>query len=246
MPQAFELHFIEKKQESEDSFSFYFDRKAYFDRKNHPFDFLPGQYIKMFLDVENPDDRGNSRFFSIASSPTEKDYIFITTRIIQSTFKMALVGLQVGTPVKFIGPFGNFVLREEERKPKVFVAGGIGATPFRSMIKYSQDKNLQDVLYLFNSFKGVKDIPYYAEMSVIRETYPVFNYIPTVTENKTPDWAGETGRINSEMIKRYVKDVNIPIFYIAGPEVMVEALSKVIADMGVASENIRSESFPGY
>lgn len=240
MPQAFELPFIQKKQESEDSYSFYFDRK------NVSFNFHPGQYIGMFLNIEDPDDRGNTRFFSVASSPTETDYLFITTRIIKSSFKLTLSNLKQGEIVKFTGPFGKFVLNEEEKKPKVFVAGGIGVTPFRSMIKYSQDKNIQNILYLFNSFKDVKDITYYSEMSAIKENYPVFSYIPTVTENKTPNWIGETGRISSEMIKTYVKDINVPIYYVAGPEVMVEALSKVISDMGVKSENIRSESFPGY
>lgn len=240
MPQIFELPFIQKKQESEDSWSFYFDRK------NVSFNFLPGQYIRMFLKIENPDDRGATRFFSVASSPTETDYLFITTRIIKSSFKLNLVNLKEGEIVKFMGPFGHFVLEEEEKRPKVFVAGGIGITPFRSMIKYSQNKNLQNILYLFNSFKDSKDIIYYSEMNQIKGSYPVFSYIPTVTENKSPNWIGDTGRINAEMIKTYVNDINLPIYYIAGPEVMVDALSKVISEMGVKSESIRSESFPGY
>lgn len=246
MQQVLELPFIQKKQESEDSYSFYFDKKSYFGRKNVSFNFLPGQYIRVLLNIENPDDRGSTRFFSVASSPTEPEYLFITTRIIKSSFKLALANLKKGEVVKFMGPFGKFILKEEEKKPKVFVAGGIGVTPFRSMIKYSQDKNVQNILYLFNSFKDAKDITYYSEMNEVKESYPVFSYIPTVTENKTPNWIGETGRISSEMIRTYVKDVNVPIYYVAGPEVMVEALSKVISEMGVASENIRSESFPGY
>ncbi len=240
MPQTFELPFIQKKQESEDSYSFYFDRK------NISFNFLPGQYIKIFLNIENPDERGSIRFFSIASSPTEIDSLFITTRIIRSSFKLSLSNLKTGEKVKFMGPFGNFVLKEDEKKPKVFVAGGIGVTPFRDMIKYSYDKGLKNELYLFNSFKDAKEITYFNEMNEIQKRYPAFHYIPTVTQNKTLGWIGETGRINSEMLRRYIGDINVPIYYVAGPEVIVEALSKVISEMGVASENIRSESFPGY
>lgn len=240
MSKTFNTPFIKKIQESDDSYSFYFDRK------NVSFNFLPGQYIKISLNIENPDDRGSTRFFSVASSPTEHDYLFITTRIIKSSFKLALSSLKKGEVVRFMGPYGKFVLREDENRPKVFVAGGIGVTPFRSMIKYSQNNNFQNVLYLFNSFKDSKDITYYSEMNRIKESYLVFNYIPTVTENKSLNWVGKTGRIDAEMIKTYIKDISSPIYYVAGPEVMIDALSKVISDMGVRSEDIRSEGFPGY
>ncbi len=143
IPKDFSLLFLIKVQVAKDAYSFYFDRK------NRELDFLPGQYVRVTLQIENPDERGKSRFFTISSSPLEKDYIVITTRVIQSSFKKTLQTLTTGIKVSFFGPTGQFVFREEEKIPHVFLAGGIGITPFHSMITYVNEKHIDVSIILF-------------------------------------------------------------------------------------------------
>src|SRR5690349_481399 len=108
------LPFVKKEQKSQDAYSFYFDKTG------QDLNFLPGQYLRMSLPHENPDNRGTGRFFTISSSPLEQEHIIITTRVLQSSFKHALSNLQPGTKVRIFGPMGNFYLDETEASPKVF------------------------------------------------------------------------------------------------------------------------------
>ncbi len=240
MSQFFELEFIKKRQESGNCYSFFFDKT------NIDLNFFPGQYVRMFLDINDPDERGSARFFSIASSPTEKNILFITTKIIKSSFKLALLELSPGSKIKFGGPYGNFILKREDIS-NVFIAGGIGVTPFRSMIKYIFDKGLKNKFFLFNSVKEVEEIIYLEEMEKIRSNFDSFHYIPTITENlQAVSWNGEFGRINENMIKKYVKDLNNSRYYISGPESMVLSLIKIVEKLGVKRDNIMFEIFTGY
>ncbi len=236
-PLVFSSKLIEKTQLTIDAYSFKFERPI-------GFDFSPGQYLKMMLDVKDPDDRGNSRFFSICSSPTEANHLMITTRIIQSSFKKTLVNLKLGTEVTLRGPHGSFVLDEDER-PKVFLTGGIGITPFRSMFIYAHDKDLSAKIRLIASFTTSKEIVFLDELkSSVGENLA---FIPTVTHlDESPGWVGEKGRIDAEMVKRHVENVNDSVYYIAGPGVMVEAMVDLVKSMGVIPKNIKSENFPGY
>ncbi len=220
----------------------------YFDRKNEDFDFLPGQYIRMMLSISNPDERGNSRLFSIVSSPLEKDYLMITTRIIQSSFKQELVKLPEGSMVKFFGPMGKFTLTEDEMEPRVFLAGGIGITPFHSMIRYVAQKNLPVSIYLFVSFSTIKELIFYKELSQIAIEKPNIKIIYTITHPKESqdNWQGEIGRISDTLIKKYVLDIQKPIYYIAGPPKMVEAMVLMVSQMGISADKIRKENFSGY
>lgn len=232
------LAFIKKEKVSKDAYSFYFNRA---------FDFLPGQYIRMTLDIENPDGRGMSRSFTISSSPLQ-DYITITTRIIQSSFKKNLENLVPGTKVKFFGPMGSFLLNEEDKTPRIFLGGGIGITPFHSMITFSNTKKLTIPITLFVSFSTFNEIIFREELEEISKNNPNIKIIYTIThpEESKEEWNGETGRISESLIKKYLPDMQSPIYYIAGPPQMVEAMTEIVKNMGISDEKIKVENFTGY
>lgn len=241
-PKNFNLFFIRKEKIARDTYSFYFDLK-----QEKDFYFTAGQYIRMLLDIENPDDRGSSRFFTISSSPLEKDYLTITTKIIKSSFKNKLLELNSGDSAKFYGPMGSFVLNENIGDERVFLAGGIGITPFHSMIKYAYKKNLSIPLTLFVSFSGAEDVIFYKELSEIASKNPNIKVIYTITHaQENSNWRGETGRISEEMLKKYIKDINKPLYYIVGPPSMVVGMEDMVSKMGIPNEKIFIENFTGY
>ncbi len=238
VPRLFTTELIKKEKVSSGAYAFYF-------RRPDNFNFDPGQYIKMTLDIKNPDARGASRFFSIASSPTEKEYLLITTRIMQSSFKKTLQSINPGDIIQMNGPFGGFTMDEKSDKPAVFLTGGIGITPFRSMAFYAHDKNLNIKVTLLASFATSQDLVFFEELKSIAGSN--FKFIPTITHLiKGETWKGETGRIDDQMIRRYIEKPDIPIYYIAGPQAMVDAMIKLVNSIGVLPGQIKKENFPGY
>lgn len=235
-----ESELIKKEKVSADAYSFYFKRPK-------DYEFKPGQYLRIEIEIENPDVRGNSRLFTISASPTETD-LMITTRIIQSSFKKTLKQMKNGTKVKIFGPYGAFTLNEEDLRPRVFLAGGIGITPFHSMIAYVVANNLSIPITLFTSFKIPEEIVYGDQMREIAKNYKWFKLIETVTrpeESKIP-WKGLTGRISADLIKDSILDLPSSIFYISGPPKMVDALSETVKSLNIPQENIKIEKFTGY
>ncbi len=241
-PKAFQLPFVRKEQVSKDAYAFYFDRTK------EEFNFLPGQYIRITLPQEHPDERGIRRFFSVTTSPLDKQYIGITTRIIQSSFKKTLANLSPGTPVEFFGPVGRFIFDPQESQPHILLAGGIGITPFHSMLLYAIEKNLSIPITLFVSFSTAEDVLFKNELDEATKNNPNIKLIYTVTkpeESKVP-WNGEKGRISEDLIKKYITDFSTAIFYIVGPPPMVSFMEEMVKQMGIPIERIRKETFVGY
>ncbi|MBI3366609.1 FAD-dependent oxidoreductase [Candidatus Roizmanbacteria bacterium] len=240
-PKEFYLPFIKKEKLANDTYSFYFYSA------NIDLNFLPGQYIRMTLSIENPDKRGNSRPFTIASSPLEKNHIMITTKIIQSSFKKRMMELKPKELVHFFGPIGAFILNEEEKEDRVFLAGGIGITPFHSMITYAEKKKLSIPITLLVSFSTVEDMIFYKELLNIAKTNTYIKIIYTIThpEEKT-EWKGEVGRISDVLIKKYVENIFQPQYFIVGPPAMVAGMEEVVMGMGISNKRIFIENFTGY
>jgi len=238
-PKEFYLPFIKKEKIAKDTYSFYWDST------NLDLDFLPGQYVRMTLDIKNPDNRGSSRSFTIASSPLEKQHIMITTKIIKSSFKKRLMTLKPQELVKFFGPMGGFVLNEEEKNDRVFLAGGIGITPFHSMIIYANAKKLSIPITLVVSFSSVEDLVFYEELSNIAKENSYIKTIYTITHPNV-QWKSEIGRVSEGLIKKYVPDIFKPLYCIVGPPAMVAAIEETVRKMGVSNERIFIENFTGY
>ena len=239
--QKFELSLLKKEQVAKNTDSFYFARPA-------ELDFLPGQFMRLFLNLPQPTDRGNGRFFSIASSPSEKQFLMITVRIRDSDFKQTLLNLKEGTKIQIALPYGSFTLKPEETIPHVFLAGGIGITPFRSMIRYAADTHLTIPITLLTSSSIVEDIVFQKELKEIEAKNSWFRLIETITqpENSKLTWSGNIGRIDENYIKRYVPDFGSAIFYIAGPPAMVDAMDNLLKLLRIEVTKIRKEKFTGY
>ena len=231
-----EFTVIETKQETPDVKSI----KLSFD--GNGFDYKPGQYMMMELDVKDS-EKGNTRPLSIASSPTE-DFLLFSTKISQSAFKQKFNSLKVGDKVKLKGPMGIFTLKENAQQI-IFLGGGIGITPFRDMIKYAGDKKLPIKLTLLYSNKTPADIVYKEEWGVFEGENPNLKVVNTITDNAS-GWAGKTGRINEDMIRDFCNDLNNTLFYICGPPGMVDGLSNLLKTMSIPLQNIKIEKFVGY
>lgn len=243
-PKEFFLPFLKREQIAKDTVSFFFDRSQV------PFDFTAGQYVRMFLDLPQEDFRGNYRSFSICSSPEQKDILMITTKISESPsiFKQELASLKPGERIRFFGPMGVFVLPEHSERPIVFLAGGIGITPFHSMLLHAAAVNYPTPITLFVSFSIVQEAAFYQELIQLSQTHPTIKVIYTITHPKESQtqWSGETGRISPGLIKKYVPQETEAEYFICGPEKMVDAMIAMVMGMNIPSEQIKKENFTGY
>jgi len=234
----FELKLVRKEKVSRDAYTFYFDRSKL------NFDFIPGQYIKIFLDIDNPDERGSSRYFTISSSPNEKNFLTITTRIIKSSFKHKLNNLKSGEIVRAFGPVGYFDYNCKINNPAIFIAGGIGVTPFRSLIKYLISINKKPEITLFNFFQKKEDSVFYEEFKNIEKGNPNIRVIYSLTKEKFEGF--EFGRITSELIKKNSSDYINSSYFIVGPQEMVLSTFDIVSKMGISEDKIFKEDFTGY
>lgn len=206
------------------------------------FTFKPGQFIMLFLDVDGKED---SRAFSISSSPAQKGYIETTKKIGDSGYSKKLSTMTEGNRVKIRGPFGLFILEENE-KNIMLLAGGIGVTPFRSMVHYVADKKLPNKITLFYSAKTPEDIAFKKEFEELVKRNRNIKIVYTVTrpEESKQKWSGVVGRIDESMIKQHA-DTN-GLYYVAGPPAMVDAMVAMVKSMGIPQNRIKIERFVGY
>ncbi len=186
--------------------------------------------------------------FSNASSPTE-DFLLFTTRIREeSSFKQRMNKLQPGDDVGIVGPGPpKFVLPEDASREIVFLGGGIGITPFRSMAKFATDSNSEYRILLLYSSRTHQEIIYHNLWEELEKTNSNLKVVYTITRpEESKGWDGKTGRIDAGLIRETVTDMNNAIFYICGPPGLVRALNEMLMIIRIDVHNIRVESFSGY
>lgn len=236
------LTLIEKRRQTPSIYSFIF-------KPEYPITFIPGQFITLFNPHDNSDERGIKRHFSIASSPTEKN-IMIATKIIDngSSFKKALLALEEGSNVEAGEPHGSFILPEDENNHCLFITGGIGITPVRSMVKYATDKKLNLKLTLLYSNVMSDEIAFYEFFNELKTHNPKLDIVYTITkpEELKQSWTGRVGRIDEALIREYMKNNLSNKFYISGPPQMVTAMLELLKSIGVDDQDIKRELFTGY
>lgn len=212
------------------------------------FQFTPGQFIDMTLiDPPETDAEGNTRGFSIASAPHE-DFIMIATRLRDTAFKRVLKSLPLGAEVKIEGPFGNLRLHSDKSRIAVILTGGIGITPFRSILLHATREKLPHHIFLFYGNRRPEDAAFLSELQGLEKQNPSYKIIASMSEMEKSHrpWDGERGFINAEMLTKYLRGTAAPIYYITGPPAMVKSMHTMLIGTGVDSDNIRIEEFTGY
>ena len=254
-PQKFQPKLLEKiSHHGTDITSFRFARSD--KQRNYYLNYKAGQYSVVDLGTKE-DPEGPVRSFTIASSPTEKDFILISTRIRDTLFKKKLASLDLGTLVNITAPMGKFVLPDDHSsKSVVFLSGGIGVTPFRSMVKYATDKQLPLKITVFDSNRDQGNILYKKEFDECVSENKNLKIIYTIADERqesssipNDDWKGERGFINKAMLVKYLTtdELDNSIFYICGPPGMLKAMQKLLQDdLHIPKERIKIEEFTGY
>lgn len=230
---------IKKEQIADGTMAFYFEKPA-------GFEFRAGQFADYTLiDPAETDAEGNTRGFSIITAPFEEN-IGAATRMRDTAFKRVLKSMPEGSEIKLDAPYGDFTLHKTESTPAVFIIGGIGVTPIRSMVAQALHDKTNHQMTLIHSSKTPNEMPFFDDFSQMAKDNSNFRYIPVASDESPENWQGERGRVNEEIIKKHIHDLTSPIFYLSGPEGMVKAMRQLLVNMKVNEDNIRTEEFTGY
>lgn len=222
------LSLKEKKQIGPDMYDFIFDKTIAY---------IPGQYMEWTLGHKNPDSRGSRRYFTLASSPTEPNLrIGVKFYPNSSSWKKSLLAMNSGDKIVAGYLSGEFNLPKSSNQKLVFIAGGIGITPFRSIVKYLSDtKQTRDITLLY-SVKTEDEIVY-------RDVFDNAKNLGIKTFYVVTD---KVGYIDSSIISRDIPDYKERFFYISGPHSMVSSFEQTLKEMGISSGQIKIDFFPGY
>lgn len=221
---------------------------AFHVEKPQGFAYKAGQFADCTLiNPAETDAEGDTRAFSFASAPYEDELIF-ATRMRDTAFKRVLKTMEPGTELSLDAPHGSFTLHDDICFPAVFLMGGIGVTPVRSIVLQAMHDNLPHRILVFYSNRGPEDAAFLDELMECQDSNPNYTFVGTMTEmeKSSREWNGETGFIDKAMLQKYMSDMTLPIYYIDGPPAMVKAMRQLLSEAGVDKGNIRTEEFSGY
>jgi ferredoxin-NADP reductase len=212
------------------------------------FKFQAGQSMNVSLiDPPETDGKGNARTFSIVSAPCETE-LAVATRMRDTAFKRVLKSMPTGGRVGLRGPAGKFTLDGTDARPAVFLAGGIGITPFLSMSRQAAHDRLARDIWMFYSNRRPEDAAFLDELAALPRRNPRYRFVGTMVEmaKSSRPWSGETGFLDRTMLERHLKDLTASVYYVAGPPGLVESMQKMLTDAGVGDDAIRTDEFFGY
>jgi ferredoxin-NADP reductase len=216
-----------------------------FDLGGEEVDFTPGQYFWVELpDRGHEDERGLRRHISIVTSPTERGVLGLATRLRDTAFKKTLAELEVGDEVQVEEPKGSYLLPEDTGTEYVFIAGGIGITVFRSMLRYIADKGLPYRITLVYSNRDRESAAFLDELAELEREIDGLRVVLVMT--KEPAWDGERRHIDAEVLREHVGDLDRYTYYVAGPPGMVDGVDAKLKEAGVEEERIHAGKFAGY
>jgi ferredoxin-NADP reductase len=237
----FQLKFKRKEEVADGTWSFHFEKPA-------DFVFEAGQYVALVLPrLVVPDTRGPVRSLSICSAPFEEDLVF-TMRITESGFKQSIMALEPGEVAQATKPIGHFTLAHaSDGKPIVFVVGGIGITPARSILKQAEHDGIKRSFTLFYSNRLKKDAAFQADLSQL--SLEGYQFISTFSQETTPCTGGddERGYICSSMLEKYLplEQIRESWYYLVGAPAFIEAMEKMLAEIGIPEERMVNDPFTG-
>ena len=233
---TYEVKLKGREEVAEGTMAFHFEKPT-------GFNFKSGQAVDLVL----ADAEGARHTFSMVSAPFESELV-IATRMRDSAFKRVLKTMKVGTAAKLEGPFGSLTLHNNRVRPAVFIAGGIGITPFMSILRQATKDQLPQRLLLLYSNRRPEDAVFLSELQYLEQQNKNFRLVATMTEmsKSSRAWEGEQGFINEDLVKRVGGDLATPIYYMAGPPAMVDAMRQMLNRAAINDDDIRSEEFYGY
>jgi ferredoxin-NADP reductase len=230
-----QVQFDHATTEADDIMTFYF-------KPERKLDYTAGQFIELTLPHHKPDNRGEKRWFTLSSAPSEP-LLSITTKFAPhhgSSFKKALHHLKPGSVVHMSDAMGDFVLPKLLQTPLIFVAGGIGITPFHSILTWVASSKEQRQITLLYGVNQEDEI-------IFTETFDKANQHATiVVKDPSEAWGGEHGELSAELILGLEKPTDNTLIYLSGPEPMIEALTHSLHKAGVATSQLVTDFFPGY
>ena len=217
-----------------------------FDLLGEEVDFQPGQYFWVTLpDVGHEDERGLRRHITVVTSPNERGVLGLCTRLRDTAFKRTLAELDVGAEVDVEHPKGDYVLPSETDRPYVFIAGGIGITVFRCMLRYIVEEGLPHRVTLVYSNRDRESTAFLDELAEIERDNENIRLVPVMTDD--PGWEGEKRRIDADVLRDHLDgELDEYVHLVAGPPGMVEAMETILREAGVSEEQVRPSRFAGY
>ena len=226
-----EVALTRREELAEGTMAFHFEKPA-------GFSFEAGQSASFALLDPPSEPNSTRRTFSLAGAPLEPELMIATRMREGSHFKRALKALPLGAKVRLSGPLGNMTLHEDATRAGVFIAGGIGITPFRSMLLQAEHERLGHRLYLVYSNRRREHAAFLDELEALARRNERLRLLARMTDAE--------GMLEEEALKRFVDDAPSPVYYLAGPPAMVEAMKAILGRSGVGADDVRSEEFFGY
>lgn len=210
--------------------------------------YQPGQYMEWTLPHTSPDQRGSRRYFTLASSPTEQNLaIGVKFYDKSSTYKNALIDMTTDNQIVASQVSGDFVMPKDPNQKLAFIAGGIGVTPFRSMIKFLIDTNQARDVSMLYAARTVADFAYKETFEQARAQLGTHILYVASSQNTTISEANTmSGTISADLIQQTMPDFKERVFYISGTHAMVEAVQESLMSIGVSHTHIKIDFFPGY
>jgi ferredoxin-NADP reductase len=235
---ACHMTLIDRQRIATNTMAFWFDTNgaAFAFRPGQHADFVSAQALRE-TEIDNP------RTYSIASPPEDKSRVMIAMRTLKPAAKSAVKAAALGAPFLVSRARGSFTLHSDFIRPAVFLAGGIGIAPVRSILQWATRERLPHRMYLFYANRQADDAAFIKEFETMTTQNPNFTFIPTLTRHSDQAWPYEKGRINKQMLKRYLIWLNGPVYYIAGPPRMVAAMTDLLNSLGVSDDDLKKENF---
>ena len=207
--------------------------------ENADIDFYPGQFFMVSF-VDDAEIK-TSRAYSIASSPLNKKYLEIGLDKV-GPFTTKLFSMKEGDMLKFKGPYGKFYFSEEMKNNLVLIAGGTGITPIMGIIRYCNDKRLSNKIKFVYSVKTPHNIIYKEDLEKIKKSNQNFYYVVTITRaNAEHNWKGNIGRIDINLLKQNIEDIEGSLYYLCGPKEFVHNVIDMLESLGVKKEQIKTD-----
>jgi len=212
------------------------------------FEYRAGQFAEYtLLDPAGTDAEDNTHRFSLSSAPYEP-FLMSTTRMRDTAFKRTLGNSPIGTELQLDAPYGLFTLNNATQRPAVFLTGGIGITPVRSMVLQALHDNTEQDITVFYSNRRPEEAAFLDEFAQLADGNAKLTLVATITapDASEQEWDGEMGHITAAMLSKYLDDLSSPIFYPCGPVSMVKSIEGALVAAGVDENDIRTEEFTGY